>query len=97
MYFVRIDLEQLYTRLMNSTIGLGVDLQSWLHRQGFRPAGNGFCGSADSMNALSCSEILFSERLDGAVPATRVTPSVPSYGSALFATPGEVLNVNPIR
>jgi hypothetical protein len=97
MYFVRIDLAQLYTRLMNSTIGRGVDLQSWLHRQGFRPTGNGFCGTADSMNCLSCSEILFSERLDSAVAAARLTPAVSPYAYGHHAAPGEVMNVSPYR
>ena len=66
MYFVRIDLHQLNTRLMYSSHLHAVDVSKWLSDQGFFATTDGWCGSADSMNSLSCSEILYSERLEPA-------------------------------
>lgn len=61
MYFVVIDTRQLYTRLRNSGSSHTVDLDDWLDRSGFVRTDGGWYGSADSMNCLSWSEILFSE------------------------------------
>lgn len=61
MYYVVIDISQLYTRLCNSMAGHAVDLENWLQRRGFVQTNEGFYGSAEAMNCLSCSEILFSE------------------------------------
>jgi hypothetical protein len=51
-------------------------LDKWLAEQGFRPTDDGWRGSADSMNCLSCSEILFSERLDS-----------PAFSPTIFFSP----------
>ena len=62
VYFVVIDLQQLYTRLFNSGAAGILDAEGWLAAQDFKPVDGGWIGSAASMNSLSCSEILYSER-----------------------------------
>ncbi|HEX8322607.1 MAG TPA: hypothetical protein VF595_01725 [Tepidisphaeraceae bacterium] len=62
MYFVIIDLQQLYTRLCNSAGNRPVDTEQWLGDNQFIRTHEGWLGSADSMNCLSCSEIVYSER-----------------------------------
>ncbi|MDB5328758.1 MAG: hypothetical protein JWM57_4327 [Phycisphaerales bacterium] len=62
MYFVVIDLNQLWTRIQNSTRADFLDLYQWLEDRQFVRSADGWLASADSMNLLSCSEIVFSER-----------------------------------
>jgi hypothetical protein len=59
MYFVKIDTLQLQTRLWNCD-GF-CDVKAWLAQRGFEPTEGGWIASADAMNCLSCSEILYSE------------------------------------
>ena len=62
MYFVVIDLNQLRTRIQNSTRVDFVNPQHWLEDRQFVRSAEGWLASADSMNLLSCSEIVYSER-----------------------------------
>jgi hypothetical protein len=64
MYFVVVDLNQLHTRLCNSTGNHDVVLDHWLAAQGFRASENGWIAPSDGINSLSCTEIVFSERLN---------------------------------
>lgn len=68
MHFVIIDIDQLHTRLVNSTGNHDVALDDWLKAHGFQSADAGYITSTDGMSSLSCSEIILSEALD--VPHT---------------------------
>lgn len=68
MYFVVIDLNQLRTRIQNSTRVDFVNPQHWLEDRQFVRSAEGWLASADSMNLLSCSEIVYSERRMMAMP-----------------------------
>ena len=62
MYFVMIDLRQLHTRLYNCGQDRPVDVFRWLAEHDFVRADDGWLASADGMNCLSCSEMIYSER-----------------------------------
>lgn len=64
MQFVIIDIEQLHTRLVNSTGNHDVQLEAWLEANGFRSSDSGFIASNESISSLSCSEIISAEALD---------------------------------
>lgn len=62
MYFVMIDLPRLAARLVRSIAFGPAEPQAWLRAHGFTPTDGGWLASAEGMNRLHCTEILFSER-----------------------------------